>query len=146
MIFPWRNGKVGDAFDADFIPHGRQIMTLIDLNLICDRSSAEGFIISVLQIPPGLRLLHIARERLLFDAFGSRLVVEDQPNLQVLDRVTILILGRSLPCNDVGSQGGESELKDVFGGEGGNDCTIVCADDVDAAVATLENGHVKYGH
>ena len=91
MILPRRHGKFGNPFNADLIPDGGKIMTLVYLNLVCHSAGTKCLVIGVLQIPASLGFLHISRKRLFFNTLCSGLVVKDQPHLQVLDRITIFV-------------------------------------------------------
>lgn len=106
-------------------------MALVDLNLVRDHSGAELFVVGVLQVPPGLGLLHEAANRLFLDAFGQRLFVNDQPHLEVLDGVAVVVLGRALPRDDISALGRKAYLENILGREGGDDFARVGVDDVD---------------
>jgi hypothetical protein len=53
-------------------------------------------------------------------SFGS-ILVDGSPYLEVFHPVPVFVLGRSLPSNDISTQGRETELVDVGSGENRND-------------------------
>jgi hypothetical protein len=68
-----------------------------------------------------------------------------QPHLEVLDRVAVLVLGGTLPRNDVGTFGREAYFEDIFGGKGGDDDARVSVDDVDPVVKLVPCGPGCFG-
>jgi hypothetical protein len=93
------------------------------LDLVGHRASAVLLIVGVLQVPAGLGLLNKFADNLPFSVCG---LVDGAPHLQVLGRVSVLILGRPLPCDNVCASRRKSELVNVVGGQGGDDVSGGC--------------------
>lgn len=112
LLLAWRQGEVLNALEDELVPYSSKVGRLIELDLVGDTTSTQLLVLSVLEVPPSLRLLH----KLTDDgalAIGARIVVNGSPDLQVLVRISFLILGVPLPGDNVSSQRGEAELEDV---------------------------------
>ena len=108
MILARRDSKVCNALDPQLIPDLGQIVALVDLDFVGDDSSTEFLVKGILQIPACLGLLYESANGLFLNALGRSLLIDDQPDLEILDGVTVVVLGRSLPGDDVGSEGREA--------------------------------------
>lgn len=51
------------------------------------------------------------------------MALQNSPDFEVLDGVSVVVFRWPLPGDDKGSQGRKAQLKDILGGEGGNDMT-----------------------
>lgn len=87
---------------------GTQVGRLVEVHLVGDAAGAELLVECVLQVPSGLGLL----DELANDV-AVALVVNGAPDLEVLDSIAVLVLGGSLPGDDVGAERGEAEFEDV---------------------------------
>lgn len=118
MVLARRNRKVCDSFHAQLVPDGAQITRLVELHLVGDRAGAEGLVVGVLQVPASLRLL----DKLPYHRpLGSGIVGHSPPDLQILRRIAVLVLGWTLPRYEVRPQRRKSELENIRGGERGDD-------------------------
>ena len=90
MVLAGRQSEVGHAFNMKLVPWIAQIVRLEELNLIGDTAGAELLVRRVLQVPAGLRLLHVFADNCALGAFS--LIRQGLPDLQVLLRITILVL------------------------------------------------------
>lgn len=120
MGFPRRQREVSHALDAQLVPDGAQIVRLVELHLVGDGARAKHLVRRVLQVPAILVLLHILADH------GAVLVVlglvgHGPPDLEVLDGIAVVVLGGTLPRDDVCAEGREAQLVDVWGGERGDD-------------------------
>lgn len=111
--------KVLDTLDAQLVVDGTQVGRLVEVHLVGDGASTELLIESVLQVPASLVLLHELANNL-----AGGLVVNGTPDLEVLDGITVLVLGGSLPGDDVSAEGRVAQLEDVLGGQSG-DCVAL---------------------
>ncbi len=60
----------------------------------------------------------------MFICFNTRvLALQNSPDFEVLDGISVVVFRWPLPGDDKGSQGRKAQLKDILGGEGGNDMT-----------------------
>lgn len=109
-------GKVSSPLDSELVPDLDEVVALVELHLVGDEASAVLLISRVLEIPASLLLLDEAAEGLLVG--GRDAFLYDTPDLEVLGRIAVLILGRALPCDDKGATRREAELVDVLDGEG----------------------------
>lgn len=116
--------KVLDTLDTQLVVDGSQVGRLVEVHLVGDGTSTELLVKSVLQVPAGLVFLHELANNL-----ASGLVVDGTPDLEVLDSVTVLVLGGSLPCDDKGAEGREAQLEDVLGGQSGDCVALSRVDD-----------------
>lgn len=116
MVLAGRQSKVSHALDVQLVPGVAQVPRLKELHLVGDGACAEILVGRVLQVPASLRLLHKLANDCTLSALG--LIRHSRPDLQVLLGIAFLVLGRQLPCEDVGAQRGEAELEDVEGGDG----------------------------
>ena len=105
MALPRRHREVHHAIHPNLVPDNFQVLTLVDLNFVGDHSRTERFVMGILQVPAGLILLHEPGKGFLIDSFCQRLLVMDQPHLEVFDSVPIFIFGRPLPRDDVSAFG-----------------------------------------
>lgn len=116
MVLSRRKRKFRHPFHVQFIPNRRQVLTLEELHLVGDHTSAQLLISSVLQIPARLRLLdETPHNRMLIST------ADHAPDLQVLHGVSVRIFRRTLPGDQVGSERRESQFEDVIGGNSRND-------------------------
>ena len=127
-----RQSEVRDALDTELVPHGSEVVALVELDLVGDGASAELLVVRVLQVPTSLVLLDKLANNLTFSLSN---LIDGAPHLQVLDRIAILVLGRPLPGDNVCAGRRETELVDVVGRQGGDD----------VAVGGIDNGHVLNG-
>jgi hypothetical protein len=134
VVLSRTDSKVSDTFDTQLVPDLGQIVALVDLDLVGDDAGAELLIESVLQVPACPRFLHEAANRLFLDTFSICLLVDDQPDFEVLGRVTVLVFAGTLPGDDVGAQRGEPKLEDIICGQGGDHCASVGIDDADSVI------------
>jgi hypothetical protein len=107
-------------------------MALVDLYLIGHNSCTELLVEGVLQVPIRAGLLYELAHNVSVDALGLGLVVNDEPDLEILAGIAILILEDSLPCYDVGSERREAKLVDVIGRKGRYDGTGIGVDNGDS--------------
>lgn len=99
MVLAGRQSEIGHAFNTELVPWIAQIFRLEELDLVGDTASAELLVGRVLQVPAGLRLLHVFADDCALGALS--LIRQGLPDLQVLLGVTLIILRRQLPCDDV---------------------------------------------
>ena len=126
----WSNSEICDPFDSQFIPDRAQISTLVKLNLVRHRSGAILFIVSVLQIPIGLRFLNeFPHQALLFSTILRMLLINGLPDLKILDRIAILVLQRLLPGDYICTERGKSKFKDFGRIERRDNVPNRCIDD-----------------
>lgn len=115
MSLPRRDREIRHTLHAQLIPNGRQVVALVELNLIGDDTGAVLFVGRVLQVPASLRLLdEAAHNRMLVS-------IDHAPNLEILDSVTLFILGRTLPGDQVSTEWRETQLEDILGRKGSDD-------------------------
>lgn len=126
-----RERKITHALDPQLIPHLGQVIALEELDLVGDDASAEALVGRVLEVPAGLRLLDPAPHDSMGLGGGVGRLLHDLPDLEVLGGVAIGVLGRTLPGDEVGSEGGEAQLEDILGGDGRDDVTDGGVDDGD---------------
>lgn len=115
MLVTRRDCKISYSFHPEFVPNRAQVSTLVELHLIGHNSSAELLVGGILQVPPGLVLLHKLANRISLTLVASAFI-QRFPNLEVLGRITVLVLRGSLPSNQECTVRRESELKDVVCG------------------------------
>lgn len=99
VVIAGGNGKVGNTLGTQLVPDGAQVTTLVELDLVGNNTGTVSLVESVLQVPARLILLHKSAHNLLLAA--CRHVLHRVPDLQVLDGISLLVLGWSLPGNDV---------------------------------------------
>lgn len=118
-----------NTFNTKLVPDGAEIGRLVELNLVGDTACAQGLVLRVLQVPASLGLL----DELANDGAVACLarVVNGPPDLQVLDRIAVFVLGRALPGDDVSAQGRKAQLENIGGWEGGDDMTEGSVNDGD---------------
>lgn len=63
-------------------------------------------------------------------------LLDRTPDLEILHRVPVLILRRTLPGDQVGTEGRETQLEDICGRDGGNDVSDRGVNDRDAGWST----------
>lgn len=97
------DGKIGDTFSAQLLPDGAHVVRLVELDLVGNTPGTVFFICSVLQVPSSRVLLHVSSNWHAFAIFAN-VFIYGLPNLEVLGRISVLVLGRSLPGYDVGSE------------------------------------------
>ena len=138
LILPRRQRKIRHALDPKLIPHGAQVPAFIELDLVGDNARTELLVGRVLQVPAGLRLLDKASNHILpvasiaVTAIVARAVLRDPPYLQVPHRIAVVILGWSLPGDDVSAERGESQLENVLRRQGIDNMADGRIDDGDA--------------
>lgn len=111
-------GKVGDALDSQLVPDGTEIVTFVELDFVGDLTGTELLVGCVLKVPASLRLLDVLAQGQLVGSGNA--IFDSTPDLQVLGRISVLVLGRSLPGDEEGAERGEAELEDIEDGEGKN--------------------------
>lgn len=116
MVLDTRSeGEVSGTFDAELVPHGDQIMSLVKLNLVGNKASAVLLVGSVLQVPAALLLLNkLANGQLVG---GGNAVLDGAPNLQVLGGISGFIFAGALPGDEESTERGEAKLVDVEDGQ-----------------------------
>lgn len=122
-------GEIGSPFNSELVPHLDEIMALIELDLVGDKTSTVLLVGSVLQIPTILVLLDKAAQGLL--VLGSNTILNGAPDLQVLGSIAILVLGRALPSDEEGTAGGEANFIDARDRKGEDELTARGIDDAD---------------
>lgn len=120
MVLARRDSEVADALNPKLVPDSAQVAALIELNLIGDAAGTEALVARVLQVPASLVLLHKLTNNTPL-SLSSGAVVDSPPDLQVLDSISILVLRRTLPGDDVSAQGRKAEFEDVLCGQRGSD-------------------------
>ena len=133
LVLAGREGKVRDTLNAQLVPHGAEVVALVELDLVGDDARAETLILSVLQVPAIGRLLHKLANGLLLSIISD--LLDGAPDLEVLGRIAILILGGALPGAQVGAVGGEAEIVDLGDGQRSQDMADGRVDDDDALVS-----------
>ena len=108
--------KVRNPLHTQLIPDLRQVLALVELDFVGDDPGTVTLVGGVLKVPARLRLLDELAHRRVHVAVLGRL--DDLPDLQVLDRIAVGILGRALPGDQVGSEGRESQLENVISSDG----------------------------
>lgn len=120
MVLAWSEHHIGDSLDTKLVPRVAQIARLEKLHLVCYNARTILLVGRVLQVPATLVLLDVfADDRprsVIFSFVGQRL-----PDSEVLHSVSVFVLGWALPCNEICTEGGESELVDVRCRKCGND-------------------------
>lgn len=112
MVLARGECKISHTLNPKLIPNTGKVSTLIKLDLVGNDTRTVAFIVGVLQIPASLRLLNkLSDDRALFTVFA---LLNHSPDLQVFRRISVLVLGRPLPCYHEGSKWGEPQLKDVL--------------------------------
>ena len=106
-----RKGVIGNAFLAQLVPDRDKIMALMELNLVGDKSSTILLVSCVLEVPVALLLLDEAAHWLL--VLSRDAILGGTPDLQILNSVSILVLGGPLPGDEVGATRREANLEDV---------------------------------
>lgn len=133
LVLAGREGKVGDALNAQLVPHGTEVVAVVELDLVGDDARAEALILRVLQVPAISRLLDELANGLLLSIIGE--LLDGAPDLEVLGSIAILILGGALPGAQVGTVGGEAEIVDGRDGQRSQDVADGRVDDDDALVS-----------
>lgn len=124
MGLPRRKSKIRHPLHTQLIPDRRQIVALVELNLVGHDAGTQLLVGRILQVPAGLRLLHVAaHDRMLVAALNCA------PHLEILHSVSIGVLARPLPGDHVGTERGEAQLEDIVGGDGRDDVTDRGIDD-----------------
>jgi hypothetical protein len=124
-IFAGRQCEIRNTLNTKLVPNVSEIVALVELDLVGHRASAVLLIVGVLQVPAGLGLLDEFADNLPLSVCG---LINGAPHLQVLGRVSVLVLGRSLPCDDVCASRRETKLINVVGGQSGDDVASGCVD------------------
>ena len=127
------NGKVGDALDAQSVPWDREIVAVVELNLIGNEAGAELLVGRVLKVPARHLLLDPLAEGLLDVAIAKFL--NGAPDLEVLCCISVLILANALPGADVGAARGEGHLVDEGEGHRRQNVADRGVDDYDAVIS-----------
>lgn len=119
MVFPGRYRKLRDTFNSELVPDGAKVSALVELDFVRDHASTIPLIIGVLQVPPCLVLLDELTDNGPVGIVSGRNIFNNAPDFEVLDRISYLVFGRSLPRNDESAEGREPELVDIVSGYGG---------------------------
>lgn len=133
LVLAGREGKVGDALNAQLVPYGAEVVAVVELDLVGDDARAEALILRVLQVPAISRLLDELANGLLLSTIGE--LLNGAPDLEILGGIAILILGGALPGAQVGTVGGEAEFVDGRDGQRSQDVADGRVDDDDALVS-----------
>lgn len=115
MGLSWGERKICHPLYAQLIPNSRQIITLVELDLVGHDAGAQLLVGSVLQVPACLRLLDILADDGVFIPALNR-----APHLEVLGSVSIGVFGWPLPSDQVGTERREAQLEHVLGVDRGD--------------------------
>jgi hypothetical protein len=112
MILAARSeGEVGGTLDSELVPDRDEVVALVELDLVCYKTSTVLLISCVLKVPALLLFLNKAAQGLLI--LTSNALLYNTPDLEVLGGIAILILARALPGNDESATGRETEFVNV---------------------------------
>lgn len=116
MILAWRNSEIRHAFYTQLVPNRCQVAALVELYLVRDHAGTIPLVVRVLEVPAGLRLLNEAAHDVLLSVTSFQRIrptLDYPPDLEVLDRIALVVFTRSLPSDRECSQRREANLKDV---------------------------------